>query len=73
MKIVKAILLMSAALVVILRLFSHENAAFLSPEQIDLMNIISIVSAAVCVICAVIWIISIKKNEKKENEEDSDS
>ncbi len=73
MKIVKIVLLITAAITVILRLFSYENAAFITPETLKLMNIISIVSACICVISAVIWMISVKKSEKAEKEKNKSS
>lgn len=65
MKILKLLLLLSAAVTVILRLFSYENTEFMAPETVKLLNIISIVSACVCVVCALIWIIIIKAEQKK--------
>ncbi|MBR2411275.1 MAG: hypothetical protein IKB08_06080 [Clostridia bacterium] len=63
MKILKAILLISAFLAVVLRLLAYENAEFLG-ESAQLYNIIAVVSAAVCLITAIIWALIIKKQEK---------
>ena len=63
MKILKAILLISAFFAVSLRLLTYENAEFLG-ETASLFNTIAFVSAGICVAAAVIWIIIIKKEEK---------
>lgn len=70
MKVLKAILLISAFFAVVLRLLAHENADFLG-ESAQIYNIIAIVSAGVCLVTAVIWALIIKKQEKgqKDNED----
>ncbi len=68
MKILKILLLLSAGITVILRLFSYNNSEFLDPGTVKLLNIISIVSAAICLVCALIWVIIIKTEEKRGTE-----
>lgn len=68
MKLLKILLLLSAGITVILRLFTYNNAEFLDSAEIQLLNIISIAAAAVCLVCALIWIIVIKINEKRGKE-----
>lgn len=68
MKVLKLILLLSAAVTVILRLFSYNNTDFLDENTVTLLNIISIAAAAVCLICAIILIIILKKEEKRSND-----
>lgn len=65
MKILKLLLLLSAGVTVVLRLFAYNNSAFLDPGVVKLLNIISIAAAALCLMCALIWIIIIKKEEKR--------
>lgn len=75
MKILKVLLLISAGITVVLRLFTYENSSFMSQEAVRICNIICIAAAAVCVACAAIWVIKIKKDEKKQkndNETDID-
>lgn len=67
MKILKAILLISAFLAVSLRLLAYENAEFLG-EKAQLCNIIAIVAAVVCFVCALIWGGIIKKQEKEQKD-----
>ena len=73
MKILKAILLISAFFAVSLRLLTYENAEFLG-ETASLFNTIAFISAGVCVLAALIWILIIKKEEKanKDNEAEKD-
>lgn len=66
MKIIKILLLITAALTVIPRFFLYENAEFVSPEAVTLLNGVSIIAAVICVICAVIWVVSVKKEEKAQ-------
>ncbi len=68
MKLLKILLLLSAGITVVLRLFTYNNADFIDPADAQLLNIVSIAAAAVCLICAVIWIIIIKKEEKRGKE-----
>lgn len=69
MKILKAILLISAFFAVVLRLLAHENAEFLG-ESAQLYNIIAVVCAAVCLITAIIWAVIIKKQEKEQKSDE---
>lgn len=75
MKILKAILLLSAFLAVSLRLLTYENAEFLG-EKTVIFNTVAFVSMGVCLVCALIWIIILKKEEKadkgKEKQESND-
>lgn len=68
MVILKAFLLLSAGITVILRLFTYNHAQSLDPATIKLLNIISIVSAVVCLVCALVWICIIKIKEKKNGD-----
>ena len=70
MIILKILLLLTAGATVVLRLFVSENAAFVSPETVKLLNIISIVSACICIVCALIWVVLIKLDEKKKKSAD---
>lgn len=72
MKILKAILLLSAGIVVVLRLFAYENEAFLPEGSAEIMNIISFTAAGVCLITALVWIVIIKKEEKKKKEDNNE-
>ena len=73
MKILKAILLISAFFAVSLRLLTYENAEFLG-ETASLLNTIAFVSGGICLLTALIWILLIKKEEKanKNNEAEKD-
>ena len=75
MKILKAILLLTAFLAVSLRLLTYENAEFLG-EKTVIFNTVAFVSMGVCLVCALIWIIILKKEEKankgKEKQESND-
>ena len=73
MKILKAILLISAFFAVSLRLLTYENAEFLG-ETASLFNTIAFVSGGICLLTALIWILLIKKEEKanKNNEAEKD-
>lgn len=70
MNAVKTVLLLSAAITVVLRLFVYENALSLSTETVKLLNIICVVSAVVCVACASIWVAVLKIGEKKNKKKD---
>ncbi len=69
MKILKAILLLSAGITVALRLFSYENQAFLPDKSVEIMNIISFTAAGICIVSALIWVFILKREEKKKREE----
>lgn len=72
MKLLKAVLLISAFFAVVLRLLAYENAEFLG-ESAAVYNIIAVVSAAVCLVTAIIWAVIIKKQEKeKKNDENEE-
>lgn len=71
MKILKAILLISAFFAVSLRLLTYENAEFLG-ETASLFNTIAFVSAGVCVLTALIWILIIKKEEKADKSSEAE-
>ncbi len=73
MKILKLLLLISAAATVILRLFSYENGSFVDVNTVRILNIVSIISGCICVLCALIWIIMLKKQEKAEKKKSADS
>lgn len=68
MKILKAILLISAFLAVVLRLFTYENSGFIGDDTTGIMNVTAIISAVICVISALIWIYLLKKEEKASDE-----
>lgn len=68
MKILKLLLLISAGITVVLRLFLHNNSGFLNADTIKLLNIISIAAAIICVICALVWVLIIKKEEREGKE-----
>ncbi len=70
MKILKAVLLISAFLAVVLRLFTYENVAFINEAALKGANIAAFVSAGVCIITAVIWAVILKKEEKKNKEKE---
>ncbi len=70
MKILKAVLLISAFLAVVLRLFTYENVAVISEGTLKVANIAAFVSAGVCVITALIWAVILKKEEKKNKEKE---
>lgn len=72
MKIIKFLLILSAAGVAALRFIGFKYETALSPDTLHLMTIISIVCAAVCLICAGIWIIQVKREEKKTKQNDTD-
>lgn len=69
MKILKAILLISALLGVALRLFAYENAAFLGEENAKILNLLAFAAMGVCIVCALIWVAVLKKEEKAVKEE----
>ena len=69
MKILKAILLISAFFAVSIRLLTYENAEFLG-ESTSLLNTIAFISGGVCIVCALIWVIILKKEEKAEKNKD---
>ncbi len=68
MKILKAVLLLSAFLSVVLRLFSYENSSFLSEVTVKYLNIAALASMLICIITALIWAIKLKKEEKAKKE-----
>lgn len=69
MKLLKVLLLISAGITVVLRLFTYENSSFMSQEAVRICNIIGVVAATVCVGCAAIWVIRVRKDEKKQKNE----
>ena len=75
MKILKAILLLSAFLAVTLRLLTYQDAQFLGDKTV-IFDTIAFVSMGVCLVCALIWVVILKKEEKankaKENQENND-
>lgn len=73
MKILKTLLLLSAGITVVLRLFAYNNSDFLGPDTVKLLNIISMVSAAICLICALIWVCILKAEEKKVQENEKEN
>lgn len=73
MKILKAILLISAFLAVVLRLFTYENSDFIGEDSTGLLNILAIAAAVVCVAAALIWAYLLKKEEKASKNENADS
>lgn len=71
MKLLKAVLLISAFLSVTLRLLTEQNAEFLG-DKAAVCDIIAFASMGICLICALIWVIILKKEEKanKNKEEE---
>ncbi len=63
MKILKAILLISAFVALVLRFFGYKYAEMLG-DKVTLFNIIAVVSSVICVVCALIWVCILKKEEK---------
>ena len=70
MKILKTVLLISAFLAVVLRLFTYENVAFISEGALKAANIAAFVSAGVCIVTVLIWAVILKKEEKKNKEKE---
>ena len=71
MKLLKAVLLISAFLAVTLRLLAHQNAEFLG-DKTEICNITAFAAMGVCLVCALIWAVILKKEEKanKSKEEE---
>lgn len=68
MKVLKAILLISAFFGVVLRLFAYENSAYIGEENAKYLNILALIAMGVCIVCALIWVMKLKKEEKAEKE-----
>lgn len=68
MKILKAILLLSAFSAVVLRLFTYENSAVIGEDKAGLLNIAAVAAAVICLISALIWVYLLKKEEKADKE-----
>lgn len=69
--ILKAILMISAFVALVLRFFGYKYAEMLG-DKVTLFNIIAVICAVICVVSALIWAYIIKKEEKASNEKEDE-
>lgn len=68
MKLVKALLILSAAVLAVTRFVTFKYDAAIPAEMKKPLFLVCVVSAAVCLACAAVWVVQVKKEEKKNKE-----
>lgn len=73
MLILKILLIASAGIALIARLFAYNNADVLSSAVVSQLNMLGLIAASVCLICGIILGLILKKKQKNESSEFPDT